>query len=74
MKDASAYEDEESNLGKKFWVGQGTLVVKGGCDFSKTTETAVDELDRLKQFALFRLERLEISVCYDLNSQYLLLF
>ncbi|XP_044748231.1 putative ATP-dependent RNA helicase DHX57 [Coccinella septempunctata] len=56
LKDISAYQDVNSNLGKKFWVGQGTLVVKGGCDFSKTVDTAVHETDRLKQFALFRLE------------------
>ncbi|KAL3267515.1 hypothetical protein HHI36_011638 [Cryptolaemus montrouzieri] len=56
LKDASDYRDEKSNLGKKFWVDQGSLVVKGGCNFSQNQDTAVDESDRLKQFALFRLE------------------
>lgn len=56
LKDASAYQDEHSNLTKKFWVGQGTLVVKGGCDFSKSIDTDIDEIDRLKKFALVRLE------------------
>ncbi|KAK9870829.1 hypothetical protein WA026_009793 [Henosepilachna vigintioctopunctata] len=56
LNDASAYQDEKSNLGKKFWLGQGNLVVKGGCDFSQNSITSENESDRLKQFALFRVE------------------
>ncbi|XP_023013378.1 putative ATP-dependent RNA helicase DHX57 [Leptinotarsa decemlineata] len=56
LKDASAYEEETSNLLKKYWVGQGSLVVKGGFDFSQSKDEPTDESDRLKQFGLMRLE------------------
>lgn len=73
MKDASAYQDEHSNLTKKFWVGQGTLVVKGGCDFSKSVDTDIDEIDRLKKFALVRLERYYIyCIVFPHNSLFVI--
>lgn len=56
LKDASEYENESKNLAKKYWLGYDNLVIKGACDFSKNDEPGY-EGDRLKQFALLRLER-----------------
>ncbi|XP_050298612.1 putative ATP-dependent RNA helicase DHX57 [Anthonomus grandis grandis] len=52
----SAYEDTKSNLLKKYWVGRGNLVVKGGCDYSQIKEGSSEEEERLKMFALMRLQ------------------
>ncbi|EFA01881.1 putative ATP-dependent RNA helicase DHX57 [Tribolium castaneum] len=55
LKDASDYKDVKTNLGKKYWLGQSNLIIKGACDFSKIEDETYEE-DRLKQFALMRLE------------------
>ncbi|RZC37856.1 ATP-dependent RNA helicase DHX57, partial [Asbolus verrucosus] len=55
LQDASAYQDKKTNLNKKYWLGHSNLVVKGGCNFSRIEEGVYEE-DRLKQFALLRLE------------------
>lgn len=60
LKGASDYEDVKTNLGKKFWLGQSNLVIKGACDFSKIGDDTYEQ-DRLKQFALMRLERWTIK-------------
>lgn len=57
MKSASDYEEITSNVLRKYWVGQGSLVVKGGCDFSQFKDGPTEELERIKQFGLMRLER-----------------
>ena len=56
LKKASDYEDVKTNLGKKYWMGQSNLVIKGARDFSKM-EDVTYEVDRLKEFALLRLQR-----------------
>ncbi|KAG5861458.1 hypothetical protein JTB14_028373 [Gonioctena quinquepunctata] len=56
LNDVSSYEETKSNMLKKYWVGQGTLVVKGGFDFSNSKDEPTEEIDRLRQFALMRLE------------------
>ncbi|XP_063913641.1 putative ATP-dependent RNA helicase DHX57 [Zophobas morio] len=55
LKKASDYEDVKTNLGKKYWMGQSNLVIKGARDFSKM-EDVTYEVDRLKEFALLRLQ------------------
>ncbi|XP_066141105.1 putative ATP-dependent RNA helicase DHX57 [Euwallacea fornicatus] len=52
----SDYSDTNCNVLKKYWVGRGNLVVKGGCDYSQTRDGPVDEVERLKLFALMRLQ------------------
>ncbi|XP_018560906.1 putative ATP-dependent RNA helicase DHX57 [Anoplophora glabripennis] len=56
LKSASDYEEVTSNVLRKYWVGQGSLVVKGGCDFSQFKDGPTEELERIKQFGLMRLE------------------
>ncbi|KAJ8919592.1 hypothetical protein NQ315_002214 [Exocentrus adspersus] len=57
LKSATDYEEVRSNVLKKYWVGQGSLVVKGGCDFSQyKNDSSSEELDRLREFGLLRLE------------------
>ncbi|XP_057650908.1 putative ATP-dependent RNA helicase DHX57 [Diorhabda carinulata] len=56
LNSASDYEESKSNLLRKYWVGQGSLVVKGGIDFSQSKDEPKEEAERLKQFALMRLE------------------
>ncbi|XP_060531487.1 putative ATP-dependent RNA helicase DHX57 [Cylas formicarius] len=55
LKDASSYVDTNTNILKKYWVGRGSLVVKGGFDFSQSKDKPSEEVERLKQFALLRL-------------------
>lgn len=56
MNVASAYEDKDSKFMKKYWSQSSSLVVKGGCDFSQNSNGTVDDFERLKVFALLRLE------------------
>ncbi|XP_028140776.1 putative ATP-dependent RNA helicase DHX57 isoform X1 [Diabrotica virgifera virgifera] len=56
LSDISDYEESNSNLLKRYWVGQGSLVVKGGVDFSQSRDQPEEEAERLKQFGLMRLE------------------
>lgn len=57
MNDSSDYEENKSNLLKKYWVERGSLVVQGGYDFSSSKDEPTEEFERLKQFGLLRLER-----------------
>lgn len=57
LADASEYSDIKSNIHKKYWIGQGNLVIKGGFDYSQFKDGPTEEYERLKQFALLRLER-----------------
>lgn len=57
LNDSSDYKDNKSNLLKKYWVERGSLVVKGGFDFSMSKDEPTEEFERLKQFGLLRLER-----------------
>ncbi|KAH1019590.1 hypothetical protein HUJ04_009384, partial [Dendroctonus ponderosae] len=50
------YKDTNSNVLKKYWVGQGSLVVRGGCDYSQSKDAPLEEEERLKLFALMRLQ------------------
>ncbi|CAH1124128.1 unnamed protein product [Ceutorhynchus assimilis] len=50
------YNDTKSNLLKKYWVGRGSLVVKGGCDYSQIKDSSSEEVERLKLFAIMRLQ------------------
>ncbi|CAG9856904.1 unnamed protein product [Phyllotreta striolata] len=56
LNDSSSYKETKSNLLKKYWVGQGSLIVKGGVDFSQHKDKSTEEADRLRQFGLLRLE------------------
>lgn len=53
---AADYVDPQTDVLKKYWVGRGTLVVKGGCDYSQGKDAPTDEEERLKLFALMRLQ------------------
>lgn len=57
LNDVSAYGEVKNNFLKKYWVDQGSLVVKGGFDYSQIKDAPTEELDRLRQFGLMRLER-----------------
>ncbi|CAG9819856.1 unnamed protein product [Phaedon cochleariae] len=53
---ASSYEESKSNLLKKYWVGRGSLIVKGVTNFSQYKDEPTEEQERLKQYSLLRLE------------------
>jgi hypothetical protein len=61
LKEASAYEDVKANLGKKYWLGHGNLIIKGAVNFAKLDQETHEE-DRLKHFALMRLERWGVAL------------
>ncbi|XP_047508277.1 putative ATP-dependent RNA helicase DHX57 isoform X1 [Pieris napi] len=55
---ASNYKDKGSNLGNKYWMERGNLVVQGGFDYSLTIKDDVKTPEvRLREFALAKLER-----------------
>ncbi|CAG4961770.1 unnamed protein product [Colias eurytheme] len=55
---ASNYKDKGSNLGNKYWMERGNLVVQGGFDYSLTVKDEVKAPEvRLREFALAKLER-----------------
>lgn len=56
LSDASSYTDIQTDFLRKYWVGRGSLVVKGGCDYSQGKDAPTDEEERLKLFALMRLQ------------------
>ncbi|CAH0561131.1 unnamed protein product [Brassicogethes aeneus] len=56
LSEASAYEESKLNFGKKFWIGRGSLVVKGVVDYSQNKDKPTEEDDRLREFALLRLQ------------------
>lgn len=57
FSDASQYEDSDNKFIKKYWVERGNLVIKGATDYSQSKNTPQDEAEKLKVFALMRLER-----------------
>ncbi|XP_045484488.1 putative ATP-dependent RNA helicase DHX57 [Pieris rapae] len=55
---ACNYKDKGSNLGNKYWMERGNLVVQGGFDYSLTIKDDVKTPEvRLREFALAKLER-----------------
>ncbi|XP_030760965.1 putative ATP-dependent RNA helicase DHX57 isoform X2 [Sitophilus oryzae] len=50
------YSDTRSNLLKKYWVGQGSLVVRGVCDYSQVRSDQEHEEERLRSFGIMRLK------------------
>lgn len=57
FNDISKYEEKGNIYMKKYWVERGNLVVKGGFDYSQVKDGPEDEAEKLKVFALLRLER-----------------
>lgn len=55
LNDASSYKDQKSNLGNKYWMDRGSLVVRGGTDNS-TSNLEQSTEDKFKMFAVMRLE------------------
>lgn len=56
MTDISSYKDHKSNLGNRYWMDRGSLVVKGGSDNSFVNNEVSTE-EKFKIFALLRLQR-----------------
>ncbi|XP_063894558.1 putative ATP-dependent RNA helicase DHX57 [Helicoverpa armigera] len=55
---ASLYKDKGSNLGNRYWMERGNLIVQGGCDYSLTVKPEIETSEaRLRAFALAKLER-----------------
>ncbi|KAJ2951739.1 hypothetical protein O0L34_g13904 [Tuta absoluta] len=55
---ASMYKDKGSNLGNRFWMERGNLVVQGGCDYSLNPKPEIETSEaRLRAFALSKLEK-----------------
>ncbi|CAG4996985.1 unnamed protein product [Parnassius apollo] len=55
---AGIYKDKGSNLGNRFWMERGNLVVQGGCDYSLTAKPDIQTSEaRLRAFALSKLEK-----------------
>ncbi|KAJ8719500.1 hypothetical protein PYW08_011675 [Mythimna loreyi] len=55
---ASVYKDKGSNLGNRYWMERGNLIVQGGCDYSLTVKPEIETSEaRLRAFALTKLER-----------------
>ncbi|XP_062529594.1 putative ATP-dependent RNA helicase DHX57 isoform X1 [Bombyx mori] len=55
---ASLYKDKGSNLGNRYWMERGNLVVQGGCDYSLNMKPDIQSSEaRLRSFALSKLEK-----------------
>ncbi|CAB3221246.1 unnamed protein product [Arctia plantaginis] len=55
---ASLYKDKGSNLGNRYWMERGNLVVQGGCDYSLSSKPDIETSEaRLRAFALAKLEK-----------------
>ncbi|XP_075976970.1 putative ATP-dependent RNA helicase DHX57 [Anticarsia gemmatalis] len=55
---ASLYKDKGSNLGNRYWMERGNLIVQGGCDYSITSKPEIETSEaRLRAFALAKLEK-----------------
>ncbi|XP_028163591.1 putative ATP-dependent RNA helicase DHX57 [Ostrinia furnacalis] len=55
---ASLYKDKGTNLGKRYWMERGNLIVQGGCDYSLTVKPDIESSEaRLRAFALTKLEK-----------------
>lgn len=59
LNDSSDYKENRSNILRKYWTEQSSLVVKGGYDFSTFRDEPTEESERIRQFGLLRLERLD---------------
>lgn len=57
LADASKYENSDNKFFKKYLVERGNLVIKGATNYSQIKDTPEDEAEKLKIFALLRLER-----------------
>ncbi|KOB78447.1 putative ATP-dependent RNA helicase [Operophtera brumata] len=52
--------DKGTNLGNRYWMERGNLIVQGGCDYSITTKPDIQTSEaRLRAFALSKLENVE---------------
>ncbi|XP_049875313.1 putative ATP-dependent RNA helicase DHX57 [Pectinophora gossypiella] len=55
---ASLYKDKGTNLGNRYWMERGNLVVRGGCDYSLAPKPEIQSSEtRLRAFALSKLEK-----------------
>ncbi|XP_063385238.1 putative ATP-dependent RNA helicase DHX57 [Cydia fagiglandana] len=55
---ASLYKDKGTNLGNRYWMERGNLVVQGGCDYSLNNKPDIETSEaRLRAFALAKLEK-----------------
>ncbi|CAH2240666.1 jg8050 [Pararge aegeria aegeria] len=58
LDSASMYKDKGTNLGNRFWMERGNLVVRGGCDYSLANKPDMKSSEtRLREFALAKLEK-----------------
>ncbi|XP_045773576.1 putative ATP-dependent RNA helicase DHX57 isoform X1 [Maniola jurtina] len=58
LESSSSYKDKGSNLGNRFWMERGNLVVRGGCDYSLTPKPDIKSSEtRLREFALSKLAK-----------------
>lgn len=58
LESASLYKDKGSNLGNRYWMERGNLVVQGGCDYSLNIKPDIETSEaRLRAFALAKLEK-----------------
>ncbi|GBP89896.1 Putative ATP-dependent RNA helicase DHX57 [Eumeta japonica] len=58
LSSASVYKDKGSNLGNRYWMERGNLIVQGGCDYSVVQKQNIEtSATRLRNFALMKLER-----------------
>ncbi|XP_023954179.1 putative ATP-dependent RNA helicase DHX57 [Bicyclus anynana] len=58
LESAAMYKDKGTNLGNRFWMERGNLVVRGGCDYSLNIKPDMKSSEtRLRQFALSKLEK-----------------
>ncbi|XP_045536777.1 putative ATP-dependent RNA helicase DHX57 [Papilio machaon] len=55
---ASVYKDKGTNLGNRYWMERGNLVVQGGFDYSLSAKPDIQTSEaRLRAFALAKLEK-----------------
>lgn len=53
---ASLYKDKGSNLGNRYWMERGNLIVQGGCDYSLSVKPGIETSEsRLRAYALAKL-------------------
>ncbi|KAF7269128.1 hypothetical protein GWI33_017818 [Rhynchophorus ferrugineus] len=56
LKSILDYENTKTDVLKRYWVGQGNLLVRGGCDYSQIRENCDNVADLLKSFGVMRLK------------------
>jgi hypothetical protein len=57
--------DQGENLSRQYWVDRGHLVVQGGIDYSAKNMSTTVTQDHVNIYALAKLERYVLSLCYD---------